>query len=60
MDEQLQKQIKITNKLLQRNANLEYTNITLEIENEDLRSKVASLEMQVNANKDNENKEETK
>lgn len=60
MDEQLQKQIKITNKLLQRNANLEYTNITLEIENEDLRAKVASLEVQVNANKDNENKEETK
>lgn len=60
MDEQLQKQIKITNKLLQRNANLEYTNITLEIENEDLRAKVASLEMQVNTNKDNENKEETK
>ena len=59
MDEQLQKQIKITNKLLQRNANLEYTNITLEIENEDLRAKVASLEMQVNTNKDNENKEET-
>lgn len=60
MDEQLQKQIKITNKLLQRNANLEYTNIALGIENEDLRAKVASLEMQVNANKDNENKEETK